>query len=60
MNSPSSRPCGPSARLRRCAGSGSAAPARGELFTFFAIGFATALVGLVVTMPLIGYATWHG
>ena len=24
-----------------------------------AIGFATALVGLVVTMPLIGHATWH-
>ncbi|MCS6947293.1 MAG: DUF2189 domain-containing protein [Steroidobacteraceae bacterium] len=23
------------------------------------IGFATALVGLVVTMPLIGHATWH-
>ena len=25
-----------------------------------AIGFATALLGLAVTMPLIGYATWHG
>lgn len=25
-----------------------------------AIGFATALIGLAVTMPLIGYATWHG
>jgi uncharacterized membrane protein len=25
-----------------------------------AIGFATALLGLVVTMPLIGHATWHG
>jgi len=25
-----------------------------------AIGFATALLGLIVTMPLIGYATWHG
>jgi uncharacterized membrane protein len=24
-----------------------------------AIGFATALLGLIVTMPLIGYATWH-
>ena len=24
-----------------------------------AIGFATALIGLVVTMPLIGHATWH-
>lgn len=25
-----------------------------------AIGFATVLVGLAVTMPLIGHATWHG
>jgi len=25
-----------------------------------AIGFATALVGLAVTIPLLGYATWHG
>jgi uncharacterized membrane protein len=25
-----------------------------------AIGFATALIGLIVTMPLIGHATWHG
>ncbi len=25
-----------------------------------AIGFATAMVGLAVTMPVIGYATWHG
>ncbi len=24
-----------------------------------AIGFATALIGLVVTMPLLGHATWH-
>jgi uncharacterized membrane protein len=24
-----------------------------------AIGFATALLGLAVTMPLIGHATWH-
>lgn len=24
-----------------------------------AIGFATALVGLAITMPLIGHATWH-
>jgi uncharacterized membrane protein len=24
-----------------------------------AIGFATAMIGLIVTMPLIGYATWH-
>lgn len=25
-----------------------------------AIGFATALIGLAVTIPLLGYATWHG
>lgn len=25
-----------------------------------AIGFATALLGLAVTIPLLGYATWHG
>ncbi len=24
-----------------------------------AVGFATALIGLVITMPLIGHATWH-
>ena len=24
-----------------------------------AIGFATALVGLAITMPLVGHATWH-
>jgi uncharacterized membrane protein len=24
-----------------------------------AIGFATALIGLIVTMPLIGHASWH-
>jgi uncharacterized membrane protein len=23
------------------------------------IGFATALAGLAITMPLIGHATWH-
>jgi len=23
------------------------------------IGFATLFVGLIVTMPLIGHATWH-
>jgi uncharacterized membrane protein len=23
------------------------------------LGFATALVGLAVTMPVIGHATWH-
>jgi len=25
-----------------------------------AIGFATALIGLAVTIPLLGHATWHG
>ena len=25
-----------------------------------AIGFATALVGLAITVPLLGHATWHG
>lgn len=25
-----------------------------------AIGFATAMIGLAVTMPVLGYATWHG
>ena len=25
-----------------------------------AIGFATAMLGLAITMPVIGYATWHG
>ena len=25
-----------------------------------AVGFATALLGLAVTIPLLGYATWHG
>jgi uncharacterized membrane protein len=24
-----------------------------------AIGFATAMIGLAITMPLIGHATWH-
>ncbi len=24
------------------------------------IGFATALIGLAITIPLLGYATWHG
>jgi len=27
---------------------------------FTAAGFATALLGLAVTIPLLGYATWHG
>jgi uncharacterized membrane protein len=26
---------------------------------FTAAGFATALFGLAVTIPLLGYATWH-
>jgi len=26
----------------------------------FLLGFATAFVGLMVTLPLIGHATWHG
>jgi uncharacterized membrane protein len=25
-----------------------------------AIGFATALIGFVIIVPLLGYATWHG
>ncbi len=25
-----------------------------------ALGFATALIGLAVSVPLLGYATWHG
>ena len=25
-----------------------------------AVGFATALLGLTITIPLLGYATWHG
>jgi uncharacterized membrane protein len=25
-----------------------------------AVGFATALLGLAITIPLLGYATWHG
>jgi uncharacterized membrane protein len=24
-----------------------------------AIGFATAFIGLIVLMPLVGHATWH-
>ncbi|MBL8479284.1 MAG: hypothetical protein JNK59_08240, partial [Sterolibacteriaceae bacterium] len=32
----------------------------GALIVFLtAIGIATALAGLVVTMPLVGHATWH-
>ncbi|KPJ81742.1 MAG: hypothetical protein AMJ58_04065 [Gammaproteobacteria bacterium SG8_30] len=30
------------------------------IVTLTAIGFATALVGLAVTIPLLGHATWHG
>ncbi|MGB0126239.1 MAG: DUF2189 domain-containing protein [Rhodocyclaceae bacterium] len=31
----------------------------GTIVLLVAIGFATALVGLVVIMPLLGHATWH-
>ena len=30
------------------------------IVTGVAIGFATGLLGLIVTIPLLGYATWHG
>ena len=30
------------------------------IFALVAFGFATAFVGLVVVLPVIGYATWHG
>jgi len=30
------------------------------IVTGIAIGFATGLLGLIVTIPLLGYATWHG
>jgi uncharacterized membrane protein len=26
---------------------------------FMSVGVATLFVGLVVTLPLVGYATWH-
>ena len=29
------------------------------IVTLTAIGFATALLGLGVTIPVLGYATWH-
>jgi len=29
------------------------------IFVLTAIGFATALVGLAVVVPVLGYATWH-
>jgi uncharacterized membrane protein len=29
------------------------------IFVFTAIGFATALIGLAVIVPVLGYATWH-
>jgi uncharacterized membrane protein len=32
----------------------------GLIVLLTAIGFATALVGLAVTIPLLGHATWHG
>ena len=27
---------------------------------FTALGFVTALLGFIVIIPLLGYATWHG
>jgi uncharacterized membrane protein len=30
------------------------------IVTLTAVGFATALFGLAVTIPVLGYATWHG
>ena len=30
------------------------------IVTGVAIGFVTGLLGLIVTIPLLGYATWHG
>lgn len=30
------------------------------IVTLTAIGFATALIGLAVTIPVLGHATWHG
>ena len=32
----------------------------GLIVLLTAIGFATALIGLVVVIPVLGYATWHG
>jgi uncharacterized membrane protein len=32
----------------------------GLIVAAVAIGFLTAMLGLAVTMPVIGYATWHG
>ena len=29
------------------------------IVTLTGIGFATAFIGLVVTMPILGHATWH-
>jgi uncharacterized membrane protein len=29
------------------------------ILALVAIGFATAFIGLAVTMPLVGHATWH-
>lgn len=30
------------------------------IFTLTLFGFATAFLGLIVVLPIIGYATWHG
>jgi uncharacterized membrane protein len=32
----------------------------GVIVVLTAVGFATALAGLAVTIPLLGHATWHG
>jgi uncharacterized membrane protein len=32
----------------------------GLIVLLTAVGFATALIGLAVTIPLLGHATWHG
>ena len=31
----------------------------GLIVALVAIGIATAFIGLVVTMPVVGHATWH-
>ena len=31
----------------------------GLIVTLAAIGFATAFIGLTLTMPILGHATWH-
>ena len=31
----------------------------GNVTLFIGVGIATAFIGLIVTLPLIGHATWH-